>query len=448
MNVPPPAPVLPSSVHQAPLVAIQDVAPPVQPQPPAPPSSNVSDLLQRLINYGIIAQNKTEKPADAASAQPSSSRRPGRNEARSSPVNNRRVKSPYQELSQQASNDPPLKLEAESLKLPRPMLVASLYNGIQCTNCSLRFLPKEMDAESGKKTKYAKHLDWHFRQKRKEQKPAVAGATLKRNWFYALNLWLQFKAIADEDENSNSVFDTDSKDEQQVEEESTVPASANDEDNRCVVCGDRFEPVWLEVEEEWILKNAKIHDGKFVHPICFVDMSTFISTTENDETADTDVAADSVVANNNHTDDNDKNVGDDEVIKVALEMSAVVDDDNVKTEIEEGEAPASDAAIAADPIESAISTAAEMMVEEQEPMAPPESVDDQEKPEMPVKIEDNEEPGHADVKVDDVVESVGVYNAVCESEVRGVSDVQTEMAAESDVVRDEEHEISAICSLM
>lgn len=58
-----------------------------------------------------------------------------------------------------------LELTKESLMKRRPHLINTLYNGLQCTSCSLRF---NIDS-SEKKRLYSKHLDWHFRKNRKSR---------------------------------------------------------------------------------------------------------------------------------------------------------------------------------------------------------------------------------------------------------------------------------------
>ncbi|RWS00845.1 pre-mRNA cleavage complex 2 protein Pcf11-like isoform X1 [Dinothrombium tinctorium] len=224
------------------------------------PPVNINELLQKLINAGII--NKNISSQDTIPHVES-------------------VDTAKTSLLDSNSNpnlppEPPLKLSSDSLKIPRPSVIASLYNGIQCTNCSLRFDDKEnTPTANNRKTNYSKHLDWHFRQNRKDKaKPSALAASLKRGWYYNLNLWLQFKEVSDDDEtNVKKLFD----EEQEVSNEEssvlTVAASSDESKNQCSVCCERFDLIWVEEEEEWRLKNAITHiDDKNYHPLCLDDL--------------------------------------------------------------------------------------------------------------------------------------------------------------------------------
>ena len=50
-----------------------------------------------------------------------------------------------------------------------------LYAGIQCSSCGLRFI-------AGDNEKYREHLDWHFRQNKKDKEEAKV-VKFKR-WYY------------------------------------------------------------------------------------------------------------------------------------------------------------------------------------------------------------------------------------------------------------------------
>lgn len=52
----------------------------------------------------------------------------------------------------------------------------------------------------------------------------------------------------------------------------TAPASREDSLNICLVCQETFEKYWSEDEEEWRLKNAKLHNGRVYHPPCLTDL--------------------------------------------------------------------------------------------------------------------------------------------------------------------------------
>lgn len=67
-------------------------------------------------------------------------------------------------------------------------MVATLYSGIQCSSCGARFA-LEIAA------RYSRHLDWHFRQNRKERDSSRKAHS--RLWYYDVSDWIQFEEIED-----------------------------------------------------------------------------------------------------------------------------------------------------------------------------------------------------------------------------------------------------------
>lgn len=143
-------------------------------------------------------------------------------------------------------------------------IIASLYGGNQCTNCSLRFDDNDI--------RYPAHLDWHFRENSKSDKRLP-----RRKWYYPLDLWVRFREIHDDDlQTDDNNLDNVVKDQLISivnQDMSTATAFKDDEMNTCLVCHESFEKFWAEEEEEWQLKNAKLHtDGRVYHPPCLSDM--------------------------------------------------------------------------------------------------------------------------------------------------------------------------------
>lgn len=132
-------------------------------------------------------------------------------------------------------------------------ILETLYGGKQCSNCSLRF------EENGK---YANHLDWHFRQNKCDKYP-------RRQWYYPLELWVQFRDINDEVQQENDEVAFTPIDDGEIP---TATASKEDCLNICPVCQETFEKFWAEEEEEWRLRNAKLHDERVFHPLCLKDL--------------------------------------------------------------------------------------------------------------------------------------------------------------------------------
>jgi hypothetical protein len=72
----------------------------------------------------------------------------------------------------------------------QPGLVALLHSGSLCSSCDIRFLPDET-------MKYRKHLDWHFRQNRRQKE---SGRKQSRGWYYSLSDWMQYEETEDPEE--------------------------------------------------------------------------------------------------------------------------------------------------------------------------------------------------------------------------------------------------------
>lgn len=70
----------------------------------------------------------------------------------------------------------------------QPGLVAQLYGGTQCSGCSERFPPEHT-------VRYSQHLDWHFRQNRRERDSARRAHS--RPWHYARSDWVQHEELED-----------------------------------------------------------------------------------------------------------------------------------------------------------------------------------------------------------------------------------------------------------
>jgi len=56
-----------------------------------------------------------------------------------------------------------------------PGAIEQLYTGIGCSSCGLRFQSEAVD-------KYTEHLDWHFRQNRREKEEMKVAKC--RQWYY------------------------------------------------------------------------------------------------------------------------------------------------------------------------------------------------------------------------------------------------------------------------
>ncbi|XP_054160515.1 polyadenylation and cleavage factor homolog 11-like [Oppia nitens] len=257
-------------------------------------STDVSGLLSRLIAAGFLNNTSAADKNDTNNSSNnnnsnnnnndniinnnnSNDTNDGRNESKT--IQNDNKKLPKKDSKKESKRKPeiPIELTSDSLKIIRPNVVSALYNGIQCTNCSLRFDEDNDQTEGSDKTRYAKHLDWHFRQNRREKtKPNSNATSLRRNWFYPLNLWIHFNEVTEEDE-TTLLFHSDKEKEMDTEEEEpimSVKAEKDESLNFCAVCREKFDQNWSEEEEEWRLNNAVKYDNKIYHPFCYKDLLT------------------------------------------------------------------------------------------------------------------------------------------------------------------------------
>jgi len=251
-----PTNVAPFQQMPTPHLPFQQLTPAIQPfqQPPSP------NAYSTIAPYGftatpdgyyseiapiLLAQPQVQPPL-AQSLQPTP------------PVTQQVLTHQAQPQQQLPTKTTPSSNDIDSLTLE------SLYGGKQCSNCSLRF---------DDSNKYAIHLDWHYRQNLKSDTKFA-----RRKWYYPLNLWVQFREINDDDVQENITSDNNNVNDllistQNDHEVFTAPASREDEKNICSVCHETFEKFWAEEEEEWRLRNARLHDDERVyHPLCLMDM--------------------------------------------------------------------------------------------------------------------------------------------------------------------------------
>ena len=148
----------------------------------------------------------------------------------------------------------------ESIKSRQEAIIDRLFDSrsMQCKTCGLRFPPNDMT--------YSKHLDWHFRmQKRKQQ---ALQKSKSRKWFLELDIWFISNEIEEEtiEENESKI--------DEIEEIPTVAKSENPELNRCPVCREDFEVIFVQDQDTLHLHNAIRPDGPdspAYHPLCYND---------------------------------------------------------------------------------------------------------------------------------------------------------------------------------
>ncbi len=142
-------------------------------------SVNINELLQKLVATGIIG-NKPQAASSAALPTPSVT-------TNINPIDKKETK-----LVEDISEIIPINLtRPESIKTRQKAIVDSLYIGIQCGSCGLRFPPEQT-------IRYSQHLDWHFRQNRRERDSKRKAQS--RRWYYSQSDWIKYEEIEDADE--------------------------------------------------------------------------------------------------------------------------------------------------------------------------------------------------------------------------------------------------------
>lgn len=217
-------------------------------------------------------------------------------------------------------------MEPELLKQKYDQAIVSLYSGNQCPQCGNRFNQSgdSSTASSSSQSRYAKHLDWHFRQNKKEKEEV--NKVKYRAWFYPITDWILYEEISEEVElqqhqqqmqsqqhqgsNTNNLVDMgdqmliDSSDlassNGSSNGEPALPgaggstsamsssfmrqnssfnavktcAASDDIGDTCAICTDPFEIFWYAEKEEWHFKDAIRVENKLYHPICFEDATS------------------------------------------------------------------------------------------------------------------------------------------------------------------------------
>ncbi|XP_011188531.1 uncharacterized protein LOC105215984 isoform X1 [Zeugodacus cucurbitae] len=163
--------------------------------------------------------------------------------------------------------------KTETIKTRQLAIVDTLFSGMQCSSCGVRFPPEQT-------IKYSQHLDWHFRQNRRERD--LSRKAHSRKWYYDLADWVQYEEIEDLEEREKNFFEAQQNDVEASDETSnqkwlnspvplSCPALPEDVDRVCDMCQEKFEQFYHEETEEWHLRNAIRVEDKIYHPLCYED---------------------------------------------------------------------------------------------------------------------------------------------------------------------------------
>ncbi|XP_055310465.1 uncharacterized protein LOC129573660 isoform X2 [Sitodiplosis mosellana] len=193
-----------------------------------------------------------------------------------------KVKEKEKEKEKEREKPSPILLnKPETLKKRQPVIISALFSGSQCSCCGVRF-PLEQTI------KYSQHLDWHYRQNRRERDSARRAQS--RKWYYSVADWIQYEEIENLDEREKNWFETqqtemDSANEESNQRSASPPpscvAAADDHNKTCDMCHDPFETFYNEETEEWHLRNAIRVEENIYHPICYEDHKLSLTLDES-----------------------------------------------------------------------------------------------------------------------------------------------------------------------
>ncbi|XP_050672811.1 pre-mRNA cleavage complex 2 protein Pcf11 isoform X1 [Leptidea sinapis] len=231
----------------------------------------------------------------------------------------------------------------ETLRVKQPGIVAKLYGGMQCSGCGARFPPEHT-------VRYSQHLDWHFRQNRRERDSARRAHS--RHWHYDLSDWVLYEEVEDLEEREKSWFETGGAEEGEkpveVAEETPSAAAGPPAEHHCALCGDTFDQFYNEDKEEWHLRNSVRHDDNYYHPLCYDDYKASISKDEPKEESTVDIIEESKEPEAIEIKDLDDDDSDNESVVEVLEPEQTIE----AVEVDDGDED--DVVLKCEPVEQVV----------------------------------------------------------------------------------------------
>lgn len=214
----------------------------------------------------------------------------------------------------------------ETIKKRSAGIVDTLFTGMQCSSCGVRFPPEQT-------MKYSQHLDWHFRQNRRERDASKKAHS--RKWYYDVSDWIQYEEIEDLEEREKNWFekhgmqaeiDLDEMEKSPGDQVMNCPAGPKGAEETCEVCHDKFEYFFNEDIEEWQLKNAVRLEEKAYHPTCYDDLKAAEARAEQAmNNSETDISK----MDESNTDEKTEDENVEEKIEKIKSQEDVEDDDDV-----------------------------------------------------------------------------------------------------------------------
>lgn len=164
--------------------------------------------------------------------------------------------------------EPPVQFTTASIRTPRPGLLQAFLsrNPNQCTTCGRRFASDE----NGKEKK-ARHLDWHFKTKKRIIEAEQRGVS--RSWYVDEREWIASREVDDDQEQENSAKTENGATKTAVQQDwvlaPTDPALRN---LPCPIDQEGWKSEWSEEMQEFLWKDAVKVGGRYYHASCYRDV--------------------------------------------------------------------------------------------------------------------------------------------------------------------------------
>ncbi|KAH8704263.1 putative mRNA cleavage factor complex component Pcf11 [Talaromyces proteolyticus] len=166
-------------------------------------------------------------------------------------------------------------LSTASIKIPRPVLINSLYDAKsnKCGTCGRRF----PTTDEGK-TQKARHLDWHFKTNQRMTEATRRGQN--RSWYVDERDWIKSREFDDDsglDGNgpggSSSTAEEDAAKKQPQKQWLRAPNDVTLRNAPCPICQEKFESTWSEDVQDWIWQDAIKVNNRVYHASCYAEVT-------------------------------------------------------------------------------------------------------------------------------------------------------------------------------
>ncbi|KAL4743221.1 hypothetical protein BDV11DRAFT_179242 [Aspergillus similis] len=168
-----------------------------------------------------------------------------------------------------------VQMNTASIKIPRSMLIASLYEARsnRCGTCGRRFFA----TEEGKQKK-ARHLDWHFRTN--QRMADAARRAQNRSWYVDERDWIKSRELGDdqvitdaEATNENTAGSDSESKKGPAKQWIRAPNDATLRNTPCPICQEKFESTWSEDVQDWIWQDAVKVGNRVYHASCYAEVT-------------------------------------------------------------------------------------------------------------------------------------------------------------------------------